>query len=199
MRLPHRLGFLVLIFAALIPAPAQDLAAYSKNVAALIDPAKLATLAKRGANPRIQKVVAQLEDARRSGFAVSLVTSNAVTQAGYTNQHLFILTYTTLVRNHGIAEKLGVFDVEGMKEMGRGQSPTIRKGPYRNDQLTVDHIIPVAVAPELDNLIANLELMPGRMNSGKRDRMGARQYELAKQFRLAGVLTAERLEAILNR
>jgi hypothetical protein len=34
----------------------------------------------------------------------------------------------------------------------------------------VDHIIPRSVAPELDNLIANLELMPQRMNAGKRDR-----------------------------
>ena len=60
-------------------------------------------------------------------------------------------------------------------------------GPYAGDQLSVDHIIPYAVAPQLDHVIANLELMPLRMNIGKRDAMGQRQQALAQQLRNAGL------------
>jgi hypothetical protein len=59
------------------------------------------------------------------------------------------------------------------------QSPTITLGPYTGDQLSVDHIIPFAVAPQLDKVIANLELIPLRLNIGKKDKMGERQQALA--------------------
>ena len=67
------------------------------------------------------------------------------------------------------------------------------------DELSVDHIIPRAVAPELENVIANLELMPLRMNLSKGAAMGERQRDKAKQFAAAGLLTPTRLEQILRR
>jgi hypothetical protein len=66
--------------------------------------------------------------------------------------------------------------------------PTITLGPYTGDQLSVDHIIPFAVALQLDHVIANLELMPLRMNFGKRDKMGQRQMDLLQRLRQAGLL-----------
>ena len=41
--------------------------------------------------------------------------------------------------------------------------------PYAGDELSVDHIIPFAVMPQLDHVIANLEMMPLRMNRSKGD------------------------------
>ena len=191
---------LALLLAALLPlaAAAESAEAYSQKIASLIAPAKLATLGKRGANPRVEKVVAILEDARRAGYAVSLVASNAVVLANYTNQLLATLTFDSLTRNHTIADRLGVFTA-GLDDMRRGKSPIVQRGPYEGDLLSVDHIVPVAVAPELDNLIANLELMPRRMNSSKGAKLGARQYDYAKRFRAAGQLSAQRLAAILPR
>lgn len=87
-----------------------------------------------------------------------------------------------------IAQRLGGLTAEGLAEMRRGQSPTITLGPYAGDQLSVDHVIPFAVAPQLDKVIANLELMPLKMNVGKRDAMGVRQQALAKRLRRAGLL-----------
>lgn len=52
---------------------------------------------------------------------------------------------------------------------------------------SVDHIIPFAVAPQLDHVIANMELMPLRMNIRKRDRMGERQLDLLRRLREAGL------------
>ena len=55
-----------------------------------------------------------------------------------------------------------------------GKAPNVMRGPYIGDQLSVDHIIPRAVVPELDNVIANLELMPLRLNERKDSHVGAR-------------------------
>ena len=135
---------LSLLVAALLPilATAESIATYSQNVAHLIEPAKLATLGKRGANPRVQKTVALLETARREGYAVAIVASNAVVIANYPNKLLATLTFDSLTRNHSIATKLGVLNAAGLKEMRGGHSPTIPLGKYKGDELSVDHIVP---------------------------------------------------------
>jgi hypothetical protein len=46
--------------------------------ASLIDPAKLATLAARGANPRVQKYTAQLHEARLAGQDAAQVAVDAL-------------------------------------------------------------------------------------------------------------------------
>ncbi|MGO8927307.1 MAG: hypothetical protein ACLQU3_10500 [Limisphaerales bacterium] len=84
--------------------------------------------------------------------------------AGVKNEPAAALTKAALLRNLDIAGKLGCLDPEGMAEMRKGRAPTVRRGPYQGDHLSVDHIIPRAVVPELDNVIANLELLPLRMN-----------------------------------
>jgi hypothetical protein len=97
------------------------------------------------------------------------------------------LTVEAMLRNLTIAERLGCLNPAGLHDMRRGQSPTIKLGPYAGDQLSVDHIIPFSVAPSLDKVIANLELMPLRMNIGKKDKMGERQRALALRLRNAGL------------
>jgi len=78
----------------------------------------------------------------------------------------------------------------------RGKSPTVKRGPYAGDKASVDHIIPRAIAPELDCVIANLELLPLRLNESKNDKIGARQRSLAKEFFNAGLLKSETLAKI---
>lgn len=102
------------------------------------------------------------------------------------------------LRNLDLASKLGCLDAEGLAAMRRGNAPTVRHGPYTGDKLSVDHIIPRAVCPELDNVIANLELMPLRMNESKNDKIGARQLDLAKKLHAAGLLSAEGKQKIDN-
>ncbi len=59
----------------------------------------------------------------------------------------------------------------------------------------MDHIIPRAVVPELDNDIAKLELTPEYMNSGKCDCVGDRQVDLGRRFRKAGLLSEKGIRA----
>ena len=55
---------------------------YAARITPLIDPAKLATLGRRGANPRIQKCVYWLNAARKAGKSPDKVAEEAVARAG---------------------------------------------------------------------------------------------------------------------
>ena len=59
-----------------------------------------------------------------------------------------------------------------------------------------DHFIPRAIVLELDNVIANLELMPLRMNESKNDKVGARQVDTARKFNKAGLLSDTGLKSV---
>lgn len=76
-----------------------------------------------------------------------------------------------------------------LDDMRHGKTATVRTGPYAGEILSVDHIIPRTVAPELDNVIANMELMPLSVNQKKGDKIGDRQVSLAKAFHDAGLLS----------
>ena len=178
---------LLLTVAMLTAATAAERDNVTNTISSLIAPDKLATLGKRGAIPRVQKYVYWLETARAQGGDPKAVAEAAVKAAGYTSEEARKLTVDAMLRNLDIATKLGCLDTEGLEAMRRGHSPTVRKGPYRGDKLSVDHIVPRAVHPEFDNVIANLELMPLRMNESKNASMGARQKDLAKKLRKAGL------------
>ncbi len=171
---------------------------YAIKVAPLIDPAKLATLGERGANPRVQKVVYWLATAQAEKVNVTNVVRQAMSSVAIINKSQRKLTADALLRNLVFANQLGALDAAGLEEMRRGNAATVRRGPYAGDQLSVDHIIPRKVVPELDNVIANLELMPGRMNSKKNASMGTRQRDLALKFHKAGLLSPEGLRAALG-
>jgi len=179
-------------------APRRTAADPAAIISELINPTKLATLGERGANPRVQKCVYWLATARQAKQDPAKNLDTAIARTGYTNATAARLTRDALLRNLDIAGKLGCLDADGLAEMRHGKAPTIRKGPYRGDQLSVDHIIPRAVCPELDNVIANLELMPMRMNSAKRDHVGERQVTLAKKLYPAGLITPAGLRQVQN-
>lgn len=190
--LPTSLCWLLLAFQ--VGAAQVDHAA---QIASLIDPAKLATLGERGANTRVQKAVCLLVTARTEGQKPAKVLDRAVALAGYKDAAA-TLTKDALLRNLDIAGKLGCLGEAGLAEMKHGKAVTVMKGPYKGDQLSVDHIIPRAVVPELDNVIANLELMPLRMNERKNAKIGSRQRDMAKKFYQAGLLSRKGLEAVLR-
>jgi hypothetical protein len=168
---------------------------YANNIASLIDPAKLATLGERKANPRVQECVHWLATAQSAGQKPDKVIDDALRYLRI-NKEPAALTKAALLRNLDIATKLGCLDTEGLAEMRNGNAPTIRRGPYKGDQLSVDHIIPRDICPELDNVIANLELMSQRRNSSKNDAVGARQVDLARKLNAAGLLTKKGLRAV---
>ena len=166
----------------------------------LCDPAKIATItAERGANPRVRKICYWLEMARRDGRDPSNEMREVMVAVGWGGSAKGDLTSDAMVRNRVIAERLGCLDEAGMADLRRGKAPTIRTGPYTGDKLSVDHILPRAVCPELDTTLANLEVMPMRMNSSKSDSIGERQVDMARKFHAAGLLSQSGLAAALAR
>jgi hypothetical protein len=166
----------------------------------LCDPAKIATItAERGANPRVRKICYWLEMARQDGRDPSNEMREVMVAVGWGGSAKGDLTSDAMVRNRVIAERLGCLDEAGMADLRRGKAPTIRTGPYTGDKLSVDHILPRAVCPELDTTLANLELMPMRMNSSKSDSIGERQVDMARKFHAAGLLSQSGLDAALAR
>ena len=116
---------------------------------------------------------------------------------GWANTLKAQLTAAAMVRNLSIAEKLGATTPQDIDDMSKGKTGDVRNGPYTGQLLSVDHIIPRAVAPELDNVIANLELMPLSMNMSKNDKVTSRQVDFAKKMNAAGLLSQGGLQRVL--
>jgi hypothetical protein len=171
---------------------------YAGKIAPLIDPAKLATVGARGANPRVQKITYWLASAKAENVSPAKVADAALLKVGVTNSAAMKLTKDAMLRNVTIAERLGCLDQSGLDEMRKGHAATVRRGPYAGDELSVDHIIPRAVVAELDNVIANLELLPLRANERKNSTIGQRQRDLAAKLYAAGLLTPEGLRQVRN-
>ena len=166
----------------------------------LCDPAKIATISsERGANPRVRKISYWLEMARRDGRDPSTEMREVMVAGGWGGTAKGELTAAAMARNRIIAERLGCLDAEGMEMLRRGKAPTIRHGPYMGDKLSVDHIIPRAVCPELDTTLANLELMPLAMNREKSSAVGQRQRDLGNKFCDAGLLSRSGLDALASK
>jgi hypothetical protein len=166
-------------------------------IADLINPQKLATLGQRGANPRILKCVYWLKKAEKEDHSVTNIVDMAVDFAGYTNSLSAKLTKDALLRNLKIAEGCQCLDEAGMKEMRQGKPPAIQRGKSKGDQLCVCHIVPSAVCPELDKVIANLELMPSKGSESKNTKMGTRQIQRAEELHKAGLLSKAGLKKVM--
>ena len=194
----HHIGIALLALLLLTPGcnPSGKVDAYAANIAPLIEPSKLATLQDRAANPRVQKATFWLAAAQLDSTDAKAVATQAVRRAGY-SPAAARMTADALIRNLTIAEQLGCLDSGGFSEMRQGRAPTVRRGPYAGDQLSVDHIIPVAISHELRSTIANLELMPQRMNSAKGAKTGQRQRDLAQKLYGAGLLSERGYHAVI--
>lgn len=166
-------------------------------VAALTDPAKLETLSSpRASNPRLLKCIYWLNEASTRGKDAEAVVIEAQNLNGSTGQRA-TLVKAALVRNLDIAGKLGCLTEENLSKLRRGNSPTITAGPYTGEQAEVDHVIPIAIAPELGNEFANLELLPRTLNRKRGAKIGQRQRDYAQKFREAGLISLERFSQLV--
>lgn len=173
---------------------AQDASAL---IEPLIEPAKLATLGDRGANGRVQKITAILWEEKAEGRDPAAAAQKAVARIGWGGTDKGRLTVAAMLRNVTILERLGSTTAADLDDMRHGKTAIVRKGPCAGDILSVDHIIPRAVVPELDNVIANLELLPLALNRRKSDAIGERQLSVAKEFHAAGLLTDTGYQRVL--
>ena len=195
-----RLAFVALLALSCLVAPVTAADASHVALVSLCDPAKIATLkSDRAANPRVRKIAYWLEVARQQGRDPKAEMDAVMTQLGWGGTAKGELTAEAMARNRTIAERLGCLDPEGMELLRRGVSPIVKRGPYEGEKLTVDHIIPRAVAPSLDLVLANLELMPNSLNLRKGAKIGQRQIDLANKLHAAGLLSDMDRQRVISR
>lgn len=190
-------NLIVLILCACLQACGESPSRHAGLIKSLIEPAKLATLGDRGANQRVQKITAILWRAKQDGEDPAKIATQAVELIGWGGTPKGSPTADAMVRNLTIAERLGSVTPADIEAMSRGRAATVRKGPYTGEVLSVDHIIPRSVAPELDNVIANLELMPLSINQKKGNKVTQRQADLARKLNAAGLLPDDALRRVL--
>lgn len=166
-----------------------------RAVSSLSDPAKLATLGKRGANSRLNKLVYWLDQARRRGLPPETAISLAQ-KVNQTSEPRASLVKAGLLRNLKIADQLGLLTPDNQQRLRRGQAAVVTRGPYMGQYVEIDHIVPISLAPELGNELANLEMLPARLNRSKSDWVGPRQLAHAHALAKAGLLTAESLARV---
>ena len=101
-----------------------------------------------------------------------------------------------MLENLRLAKELGILTPEGMAELRKGKAATITKGEYAGHEAEADHVIPVAVCPELRNQVMNLELLPAKLNRSKGAKIGERQKVFAKELHDAKLLSDEGWAAV---
>jgi hypothetical protein len=166
-------------------------------IAAQTDPAKLATLkGERAANPRMQRCVYWLATAEAGGEKPEAVLDEAAKLNGTAGTPYAGFIQWGMIENLRLAKELGILTPEGMAELRRGKSATITKGEYAGQEAEADHVIPLAVCPELENQVFNLELLPAKLNRAKSDKITARAEIFARELYDAGLISEDRFKKI---
>ena len=93
-------------------------------------------------------------------------------------------------------EAWGCYGAEGMKELRRGGSPTIKNGFLAGEEMALDHVLPVALVPELRSAFFNLEAITAKENLRKGAKVGEREKLFALVLFKDGLLSREGLEAV---
>jgi hypothetical protein len=159
-------------------------------VGSLSDPAKLATLGERGANSRLNKIVYWLDQSQRHYNRAEKAVDIALWENGCPKVRA-ALVKESLLRNLRIAEELGLLTSGNRNRLRQGKAAVATMGPYNGEPVEIDHIVPVSLAPEVGNELANLEMLPKTLNREKSNRVNERQMAHAERLREAGLLTEE--------
>jgi hypothetical protein len=151
----------------------------------------------REANDILLKTVAALVRAENAGVDLGEVLRRAERVNNTPVNYSDLLT-ESLLRNVKIARELELDTPENLARMSEGTSPVVGRGPYAGEKAEVDHIVPRSLAPDLDNLLINLELMPRTLNRRKSKKVTQRAEQMAKRFFDAGVMRAESYEVVIE-
>lgn len=186
---------LLCLLAALGPVSAFSAPAWKAALKEQSDPAKLESLGKRGANPRVNRIVYCLHEATTQGTPAAEALDWAFAENGTTGL-VAVLTKEIQLLNYAHAVEWGLLTRENLEKLKRGNAPIITKGRYKGEATDVDHIVPISLAPEAGNSLANLELRPSSVNRSKGASVGLREMNYAARLREAGVIDSGTLLAV---
>lgn len=186
---------LLSVLVALGPSAALSAPAWKAALKEQSDPAKLALLGKRGANPRVNRIVYCLHEATKDGTTAAAALDGAFAENGTTGL-VAVLSKEIQLLNYAHALEWGLLTEENLDKLKHGNAPTVAKGRYEGQATDVDHIVPISLAPEAGNSLANLELRPASVNRAKGAAVGLREMNYAARLQQAGVIEPGTLLAV---
>ena len=195
MKAMHKVMLALLLATApsIIAAPSTAVVAIAEQT----DPVKLAALKGEGAaNPRLQKCVYWLAYAEELGEKPEVVLDESAKLNKTAGTPYAGFLSWGLLENLKIAKELGLLTPEGMAELKQGKSATITKGTYSGQKAEADDVIPVALCPELQNQVMNLELLPASLKRAKSDKVTDRAKVFAKELYESKLLSQEGWEKV---
>jgi len=123
----------------------------------LVDPQKLNALAgDRAADQRLCKISYWLREARRNGHQIEAVIDQAHGLPASSNPVRLAAQKKSLLDALQTLEDLGSLNEGGLANLRRGRATIIQQGKFEAQDCEVDHILPVAIVPELRNSLFNL-------------------------------------------
>ena len=81
-----------------------------------------------------------------------------------------------------LGKQYGIYTKDNIDLLRRGRAPIVTKGKYSGEKLHVDHILPYADYPELENSMANLSWLPASVNLKKSARLTNAAKRRARQI-----------------
>ncbi|MBN8458167.1 MAG: hypothetical protein J0M04_10040 [Verrucomicrobia bacterium] len=136
-----------------------------------------------------------LEMARLAGGDPRVVIDTAQAKAGYAGTKMAAADKAAMLWDRKKLDEFGCLNAEGMAKLRKGGSPTITMGPNVGDTVALDHVLPIAVVPELAARFYNLEVVPDDANRKKSAKIGKREVDLAKRWNREGLLSGAGLRA----
>lgn len=186
---------LICLLMAVGPSAALSAPAWQAALKEQSDPAKLESLGKRGANPRVNRIVYCLHEATTQGTSAAAALDWAFAENGTTGL-VAVLTKEIQLLNYAHAVEWGLLTTENLERLKRGNAPVITKGRHEGQTTDVDHIVPISLAQEAGNSLANLELRPSSVNRSKGASVGFREMNYAARLREAGIIDSGTLLAV---
>ncbi len=148
----------------------------SKPLHSLVQPDKLSQLkiGARAGNPRFKKLMYQLHCCELAGIKPELAVQTiykkfASTSPYATKVHVYApkAEIQNLVAQYRYGKKLGLYTPKNLEQLRHGRAPIVSKGAYKGETVEIDHLIPKALSPELENSMANLTWLPASANRTK--------------------------------
>lgn len=150
----------------------------------------------RGSNEIMRIVNFKIYQAYQDGLDIPKLIS----MAQPAHKHPPVLTRLNLKRflsNLELGIAYGIYEGEdNLKALAYGRAPTITKGEFKGQRIDVEHIVPKAIAPDLDNILANLMWLPASLNQSKSDTITDEAMQMAEIFVEQGILPRDQFLAV---
>lgn len=135
--------------------------------------------------------------ASKEGAEVPTVIDEAQSFAGYADTPRAQADNAAILANWEQLSEWGCYGAEGMEKLRRGGSPTIKNGFLAGEVVALDHVLPVALVPELRSAYFNLQAITAKENQRKEDSVGEREKTFDGRLSQEGLLSADGLDKIL--